>query len=111
MSEKPPLPPPNGSICPNCGAGQGTNVAFCTNCGAPLQAATSGAGAGAGKILISLALAFGAVIFGALGGCIALIGVMGGNFLTDWPYFVVGVAAVLAAIGCVWGLSRMQRRK
>ena len=110
MNELPPLPPPSGSICPNCGAAQSANVAFCTNCGAPLQAATSGASQTV-KTLASVALGCGALAFGGLGGCLALIGVMGGNFSTDWPYFASGLAALLVTAAFVWGISRVQRRK
>ena len=103
---------PSGSItCPNCGAAQSRGVAFCANCGAPLQAATSGAGAQTAKTLVSLALGCGAFIFGGLGGCLALIGVMGGDFSADWPYFAFGVAAVLVAAALVWIIIRVQRKK
>lgn len=103
--------PPDGITCPNCGAAQSASVAFCANCGAPLQAATAGRASQTAKTLVSLALGFGAFIFGGLGGCLALIGVMGGNFSTDWPFFACGVAAVGLAVGCIWGILRVQKRK
>lgn len=112
MNENSPLPPLGGATCPNCGAAQDANAPYCTNCGAPMQAATSpGSLSQTGKTLATLALGCGALLFGGLGGCLALIGVMGGSFSTDWPYVLVAIVVLLAAAACIWGISRVQSKK
>ena len=111
MNEKPPLPPPSGVTCPNCGAGQDAGVAYCSNCGAPLQAATSGGPSQTFKTLATLGLGCGVLFFGSLGGCLALLGAFSGNLSAEWPALAFGVAALLLAAACVWGIMRVQRKK
>ena len=95
MSETP-LPQPSGATCPNCGAAQEANAPRCTNCGAPLQAATASAGLSTGaKVVASLALGCGALLFGAFGGCFIMLGLGDASGL-GWVTIAVTVLGVLA---------------
>ena len=104
-----PIPPPTPpqKTCPNCGSMQLATAPYCTNCGAPLQAPKSST-SNATKIIVSLALGVGALMFGAVGACFIWIGVGSTGF--D-PTFVlmVGVPA-LAALGCLVGIFLILRK-
>lgn len=101
-----PLPPSGGAICPNCGATQNAGAPYCTSCGAELRPATPGPYSQSSKIIVSIALGFGALLFGAIGGCFALLG--GGGFELAFAPFIIVPA--LAAIGCIWGIFRVLRK-
>ena len=105
-----PLPQPSGATCPNCGAPQSASAAICSNCGAPLRAATPPGGLSrATKIIASIALAFGALLFGAFGGCIMLIGGIEGGSM-DATLLLLIVVPALLAVACIWGIFRIQRQ-
>ena len=110
MNETPPLPQPSGATCANCGAAQNANAPYCTNCGAPMQAATpSGSLSSASKIIMSIALGFGALMFGAVGACFVFLGGIEGGTM-DWTYLLFVGVPVVAAIACIWGIFRVQRK-
>lgn len=104
-----PLPQPSGATCPNCGAAQSAGTLYCSNCGAPMSAKTPSSMSSSSKLIVSLALGFGALMFGAVGGCFVFLGgVQGGPFDPMFLLFV-GVPALLA-LACLWGIFRVQRR-
>lgn len=110
MNETPPLPQPGGATYANCGAAQNANTPYCTNCGAPMRAATSGTLSSASKIIISIALGFGALMFGAVGACFVFLGgIEGGNRFDPTILLFVGVPTLLA-LACIWGIFRVQRK-
>ena len=111
MNENLHLPQPSGATCSNCGAAQAADSPYCTNCGAPLRVAKPNSSAF--KTVLSIALVFGALGLGALGGCLALIGVMGGDLSTasDRIFLGLALAALVAAAACVWGIFWVQRNK
>ncbi len=102
--------PPSDAICPNCGAPRDAGRAYCANCGAPLSGTVSGTSS-TSKTITSILLAWGACAFGSLGACLGLIGVMGGNISTDWGYIATGLAALVAAVACGWGIFRLNSKK
>ena len=109
MNETPPLPQPGGATCPNCGAAQSADVAYCSNCGAPMTAATPSYLSPSSKLIISLALGFGALLFGALGGCFALMGGLDTSSFNLLGLVFVGVP-ILLALACIWGIFKVRSR-
>ena len=104
-----PLPQPSGATCPNCGAAQSATAPYCTNCGAPLRAATASGLSTGSKIGLSIALGFGALMFGAVGACFVFLGGIEGGTM-DWTFLLfVGIPALLA-LACIWGIFRVQRK-
>lgn len=110
MRPPPPPLPPQGAVCPNCGAPRDAGRAYCANCGAPLQGTAAGASS-TSKTILSILLALGACAFGSLGACLGLIGVIGGDISTDWGYIATGLAALVAAVACAWGIFRLNSKK
>ena len=105
----PPPLPPGGSNCPNCGTVQAKGAPYCSNCGASLATAQAPS---TSKTVYSVLLAMAALGFGAYGGCIALIVVMGGASPRDnLTIYATGAIALLLAAACVWVIFRIQRRK
>ncbi len=104
-----PLPQPSGATCPNCGAAQDASVLYCSNCGAPMSAATPSHLSSSSKLIISIALGFGALMFGAVGGCFVLLGGIDGSSFSLLGLLFVGVP-VLAALACIWGIFKIQRK-
>ncbi len=61
------------------------------------------------KLIISIALGFGALMFGAVGGCFVLLGgIETGSF--SWFSLVFVGVPVLAALACIWGIFKIQRK-
>ena len=118
MNEPPPLPPPSGSICPNCGAAQNAKAPFCTNCGAPLQSAPQSFARKALKWILTLALSLAAVAIGALGACAGIIAMIGnadpsgayGSGASGTQLFFWAVAVIAAIALCGW-LIRLINQK
>lgn len=111
MNSPPPSPSPSGVTCPNCGTPRDAGLVYCANCGAPVQGTNSASAGASSKIMLSILLALGAVAFGSLGACLGLVGVMGGNFSTDWGYSATGVVALVAAVACLLGIRRLNSKK
>ena len=106
MNEISPLPPPSGKTCPNCGAAQDANAPYCTNCGAPLRAATApGSLSQSAKIISSLALGCGALMFGACGGCFIMLGLGDASGL-GWLTIAVTALGVLAFLAGIFFVLR-----
>ena len=99
-----PLPQPSGATCPNCGAAQSASASYCTNCGAPLNLGSGNSLSPASKIIVSLALGFGALLFGAFGACFALLGSEGD---LNWTLALFIALPALAAIACIWGIFKV----
>ena len=78
---------------------------YCTHCGAPLQVATN-SNSTTTKIIVAVALGFGALMFGAVGACFAFIG--GGDFTSAFGLFILLPA--LAVLGCLWGIYLVLRK-
>ena len=102
-----PLPPPSGASCPNCGAAQSAGATYCTNCGAPLKVAPASLSR-TSKIIFSIALGFGALMFGAVGACFVWLGGGAESFTSAFALFVIVPA--LAALACLWGIFFIQRK-
>lgn len=109
MNETPPLPQPSGATCPNCGAAQSASVPYCTHCGAPMGTATPGTLSSASKTIISIALGFGALMFGAVGACFVFLGGIEGGSM-DWTFLLFVGVPVLAALACIWGIFKVQSK-
>ena len=109
MNENSPLPQPSGATCPNCGAAQNAGVPYCANCGAPMRAATPSYLSSSSKTLISLALGFGALMFGAIGGCFVFLGGLDTSTFNLWGLVLVGVP-ILLALACIWGIFKVRRK-
>ena len=62
-----------------------------------------------GKVIASLALGCGALIFGGFGGCLVFLGNIGDGSPGPTFYVLVGVAALLT-LACIWGIFRIQRK-
>ena len=107
MNDPAPLPQPSGATCPNCGAAQSADAPYCTNCGAPLRAAASGSMSGGAKTIASCALFFGALVFGGVGGCFALLGGAEG-FDSAFALFIIVPA--LACLACLVGIFLVLRK-
>lgn len=105
----PPLPQPSGATCPNCGAAQSASAPYCTNCGAPLQTVAPGSLSRSSKVIISIALGFGALMFGAVGGCFVLLGGIEGGSM-DWTFLLFVGVPILAALACIWGIFKVQSK-
>lgn len=104
-----PLPQPSGATCPNCGAAQSTSALYCSNCGAPMSAATPSHLSSSSKLIVSLALGFGALMFGAVGGCFVFLGGFDTSNITLLGLLFVGVP-FLAALACIWSIFKIQRK-
>lgn len=108
MNETPPLPQPSGATCPNCGAAQSASTKLCTNCGMGLRAATpSGSLSQSAKIISSLALGCGALMFGVLGGCFMMLG-LGDTSGLGWLTFAI---TALGVLGFLVGIFLILRKK
>ncbi len=114
----PPLPPPSGATCPNCGAAQTAGATICTHCGAPLQSARPSLGRKVLKWLLTTLLSLTAAGFGAFGACAGIIAVIGnsdssgayGSGATNAQFILWGVIVVGAMAGCAW-LIRVINKK
>ena len=110
MSELPPLPPPSGATCPNCGAAQDIKAPFCTNCGAPLRSAQPSFARKALKFILTLLLSLLSVGIGAFGACAGLIAVIGnadssgayGSGATNLQFVLWGAGVIGAIALCGW---------
>lgn len=116
MNENPPLPPPSGVTCPNCGAAQSTSVAFCNQCGAALPPKKSKSTlALLGKIIVTFVLLTGALGLGAFGACFMLIGGIGGGSSAtnsnSGAFVMLGFAALLGILGVAWIVFWARREK
>lgn len=109
MNENSPLPQPSAATCPNCGAAQSASAIYCSECGTPMSAATPGYLSSSSKLIISLALGFGALMFGAVGGCFVLLGGVDSGNISLPGLLLVGVP-VLLALACLWGIFKVQRK-
>lgn len=104
----PPLPQPSGATCPNCGTAQSASALYCSNCGAPMNAATPpGSLSQTSKTIASIALGCGALMFGAIGGCFALMGAGEGLGAIS---LLIAIPA-LAALACLVGIFLVVRKK
>ena len=118
MNETPPLPPPSGATCPNCGAPQAADAAICTNCGAALQSAKPSLGRKILKWVITTTLSLIAVGIGAFGACAGFIAVIGnsdpsgayGSGATNLQFFGWAVLIIGALVLCAW-LIRVVNKK
>lgn len=123
MSNEPPqspfpLPPPSAYSCPHCGFALQEAVPLCPNCGARIVHPRSGASAW--SVLGAIALALLALPLGLSGACFAFFGAatlsgpgteaydmgLGGGATLAIGIGLLGVAAL-----CVWGLSKLLRKR
>ena len=111
MNEISPLPQPGGATCPNCGAAQNAGAPYCTNCGAEMRVPTPSSLSKSSATILTIVLALGALMFGAIGGCFVLVSRVGGGggFNLTLALFI-GVP-LLAALACIWGIFRVQSKK
>ena len=106
----PPLPPPMGATCPNCGAAQTADARICARCGAPMQSAKPSLGRKVLKWVLTTLLSLTAVGFGAFGACAGVIAMIGnsdpsgayGSGATNAQFFMWGVVVVGAIALCGW---------
>lgn len=104
-----PLPQPGGTTCSNCGAAQDASAPYCTNCGAPMSANAPSSMSSSSKLIVSFALGFGALLFGAVGGCFVFLGGFDSSSINLLELLLVG-APLLAALACIWGIFKIQRK-
>ena len=107
MNDASPLPQPSGATCRNCGAAQSSDAPYCTQCGAPLRAAASGSMSGVAKAIAACALFFGAMVFGGIGGCFALVG---GSNSFDSTFALFIIVPALACVACLVGFFLVLRK-
>ena len=111
-----PLMTPEGQSCPNCGHTVAATAKHCPNCGATLAGAASGSTSSAAqvwRIILLIGLAGLALLFGAAGACVMLIGVMGGGGLTteSLTYAGIGILLLIFAALCLWGVLSVSKRR
>lgn len=107
MKENSPLPPPGGTVCPNCGAAQSSSAPYCTNCGMELTSKKPALKTPFWKGVLTVFLGLGALAFGAFGSCITLLTVtrmMNGSL--RWQ----GLLALAIAYGLWWCIQRINRK-
>ena len=74
-----------------------------------MSAATPAHLSSSSKLIISLALGFGALAFGAFGGCVMLLGGFESSSFSLLSVALVGVPIAIA-LACIWGIFKIRSR-
>jgi len=113
MSE-PPIPSPNVSDCPRCGAAVPEGQSYCPNCGAALHAPAR-SGLSVFQIFSVLCLVVLCLLAGAVGSCAAIFTPMwfsggGGDVSGGFIVLFIAIAGLGGAAACIYGIIKIVRR-